>query len=463
MRENVDLIVYGGVVVTLDADRNLISDGALAVRGGYIVFVGKASEVRSRFSATETLGGSDKLVLPGLIDGHNHAPHFLSKGMIDDMPLPERWRERVWPYEAGLTESEAEIACTGTFLEMVRNGTTCFADPGTFHPDAVARAALSVGIRGVVSRLTWDVYDPTAPAAYNDDTSAALQKAEAVLDRWHGQANGRLRAWFSLVRGSHVSDELIDLIRERASVRGVGIHSHLATTRTELETARKVWGTTPVGRYRELGLLARNCYLVHMGWITDEDVDAVVEADVSVCHCPSASMFGGFGCVTHGKFPELIARGVRVTLGSDACAISRFLDMVRIMYLAACAHKDVKTDSTVIGAHKAFEMATVDAAKALMWDDEIGSLEVGKKADIVIADATGLEWEPNPLDNPIGNLVYSSNGSAVSSVIIDGRVVMEERTFRDFDLDRFTAEARAASHSVLARMGVTVRRPWPLR
>ena len=437
MREQVDLVIQGGAVVTVDAARRVITDGAVAVRAGTIVFVGKAAEAGERFAAQRTLGGPDKLVFPGLIDGHNHPIHFLSKGMIDDMAYPERWRDRVWPYESGLVESEAELACTGTFLEMIRRGTTCFADPGTFHPDAVGRAALRTGIRGVISRLTWDVHDPTAPAEYNDDTAGAFDKASAVIDRWRGEGGGRLRAWFSLVRSSHVSEALVELVREAAQARGVGIHSHLATTRTEFEAARERWGTTPVGRYRDLGLLARNAYLVHMGWLADEDVALLKAADASVCHCPSASMFGGFGCIAHGKYPELVAEGVRVVLGTDACAVSRFLDMVRIMYLAACAHKDVKTDPTVIGAHKALEMATADAAAALLWDDEIGSLEVGKRADLVIADTDGIEWQPNPFDNPVGNLVYSSDGSG-----------------------GFVAEANAASRGIMARMGAGLRRPW---
>lgn len=461
MRERADLIVFGGAVATLDAQRNIISDGAVVVRQGRIAFVGKAAQAKARYVAERKLGGPDKFVFPGLVDGHNHPVHFLSKGMIDDMPLPERWRTRVWPYEASIGEEETELACTGTFLEMVRRGTTCFVDPGSLHPDAVGRAALRVGIRGILSRLTWDVRDASAPD-YHDDTEMALEKAETVVDRWEGAGEGRLRAWFSLVRSSHVSEELVERIRTRAAARGVGVQSHLATTRAEYEAARSRWGTTPVGRYRDLGLLESNAYLVHMGWISDGDVELLKAHDVSVCHCPSASMLGGFGCVAHGRFPELVESGVRVTLGSDACAISRFLDMARIMYLAACAHKDVKTDPTVIGAHKAFEMATIDAAAATGWEREIGSLEIGKQADIVIADTDGIEWQPNPLENPVANFIYSSDGSAIRTVLIGGRIIMEDRVFPDIDLSQFYAQAGDASRAILQRMNAGVRRPWPL-
>jgi cytosine/adenosine deaminase-related metal-dependent hydrolase len=173
-------------------------------------------------------------------------------------------------------------------------------------------------------------------------------------------------------------------------------------------------------------------------------------------------MFGGFGCIAHGKFPELVENGVRVVLGTDACAISRFIDMVRIMYLVSCAHKDVKADPTVIGAHKAMEMATVDAAKALAWEDEIGSLEVGKLADIVIADASGIEWQPNPMDLPVANLVYSGNGSCVRTVIIDGRIVMEDRQFIMIDETDFAARAGAHARTIFARLGFEPRTVWPV-
>jgi 5-methylthioadenosine/S-adenosylhomocysteine deaminase len=458
-----DLIVRGGVVVTMDKNRNLIRDGAVAIRAGRILAVEKWHEIESAFRATKTLGGADKLVFPGLIDAHNHPSHFLSKGMIDDMRFPERWRDRVWPYEAGLTADEARIASTGTFLEMIRRGTTCFADPGTLQPDAVAEAALETGIRGVVARMSWDVADPTAPAEYNDTAGVALARGEEAIAKWYGAGGGRLRAWFSLVRGANVSETLVRSSKARADALGVGIHAHLATSQSEYDLAIKTWGITPVERYHRFGVLGPNAHLVHMGFISEEDISTLQALDASVCHCPSASMFGGFGCIAHGKFPELVRAGVRIALGTDACAVSRFLDMVRVMYLAACAHKDAKADPTVIGAHKAMEMATIDGARALLWDDEIGSLEAGKRADLVIADTDGIEWQPNPLANPIANLIYSSDGSCVRSVVINGRIVLEDRSFTTIDQHEFVSRSAYTSRAILARMGVGLRTVWPMQ
>jgi 5-methylthioadenosine/S-adenosylhomocysteine deaminase len=458
-----DLIIDAGVVVTMGPQRRLIRDGAVAIRGKRILAVDKSSAIAERYRAERTIGDSNKVVFPGLIDCHNHPVHFLSKGMIDDMRYPARWRDRVWPYEATLSAEETLVASTGTFLEMIRSGTTCFSDPGTLEPEAVAQAALDTGIRGVVARMTWDVHDPTAPSQFNDDTATALARGEECVQRCSGLGDGRVRAWFSLARADHVSDQLVRDIKRRADALKVGIHAHLSTTRGQVEAALREWGKTPVARYRDLGALGPNAHLVHMGAITDDDVSILREFDPSVCHCPSASMFGGFGCIAHGKFPELVENGVRVVLGTDACAVSRFIDMVRIMYLASCAHKDVKADPTVIGAHKAMEMATIDGARALLWDDEIGSLEPGKLADIVIADADGIEWQPNPMDLPVANLVYSANGSCVRTVIIDGRIVMEERRFTMIDEQDYAARASVCASAIFARLGVEPRTVWPVR
>lgn len=461
MSGRVNLLVRGGAVVTMDRERRILRDAAVAVAGNRIVAVGKWAELETRYRGARVIGGEDRLVFPGLIDCHNHPVHFLSKGMIDDMPFPERWRERVWPYEAGLSEDETRVAATGTFLEMIRRGTTCFSDPGTFRPEAVAAAAGEVGIRGVISRLTWDVHDPTAPAEYNDTTDGALARGEAAVTRWSGAFDGRLRAWFSLVRGTHVTPELVKATRRRADALNVGIHGHLSTTQSEFELALKTWGMSPVERYRQLGVLGPGTQLVHMGALSDSDVRILSESGTTVCHCPSASMFGGFGCVAHGKFPELVAAGVRVVLGTDACAVSRFLDMVRVMYLAACAHKDAKRDPTVIGAHKAMEMATVEAAEGLLWP-EIGSLMPGQLADIVVADTVGIEWQPNPFDNPVANLIYSSDGGCVRTVVIDGRVVLDEGTFTTVDERDYATRAARQSRQTLARLGLGLRTVWPV-
>lgn len=460
--EDCDILIIGGCVVTMNSQRHIIRDGAVTIKNGTITDVTKAEQLKqSQRRAKRTIDATGKLVIPGLIDSHNHPMHFLSKGIADDMPVQQRWRERIWPYEAHLTAAETKLSAIGTFMEMIQSGTTCFNDPGSFYPDAVAQAAIEVGIRGVVSRIAWDVRDPAAPD-YDDSTAEAFEKGEATVEKWHGAGEGQIRAAFSLVRSHHVTDELCKAVKRRAEQLEIIVHGHLCTTRQEVELSKQKTGSTPLERYRRLGILGPNLILVHMGWIEPQEVSTLAAHDVSVCHCPSASMFGGFGCIAHGKFPELVDAGVRVILGSDACAISRFVDMVRVIYLAACSHKDARADPTIIGAHKAFEMATIDAAHALGWEDAIGSLEVGKRADVVIADADGPVWHPRPFANPVANLVYSASGTSVRTVLIDGRVVLDDRQFMFVDVAATLAEADQVSKRVLDRHSITLNAPWPI-
>ncbi|MGO4837059.1 amidohydrolase family protein, partial [Rhizobiaceae sp. 2RAB30] len=228
----------------------------------------------------------------------------MSKGIVDDMPYPKRHHERVWPYEASLTPEESYVSATGTMLEMIRRGTTTFMDPGTPNVDSIGEAISDIGIRGVVSRLTWDVPDSKAPASYNDTTDQAATRGEAAVSRWHGAAEGRVRAAFSLSHQEHVTPELARLLSERSRALGVPIQSHLSVTRAALDAAVSRWGQTPVQRYQQFGVLGPNAVMVHMGGLTDDDVATLAETDTSVCHCPSASMFGGFGTISHGRFPE---------------------------------------------------------------------------------------------------------------------------------------------------------------
>jgi 5-methylthioadenosine/S-adenosylhomocysteine deaminase len=463
MTAEVDLMITGAAVITMDAERRILRDGAVAVRDGTIVAVGPRIELTAAHTASKTLGGRSSIVTPGLIDAHNHPTHYLSKGLADDVELSRRSYERIWPFEASLSEEEAYVGAVGTFVEMVRNGTTCFCDPGGYQPNAVARAARDVGIRGIVARETWDVLDPHAPASHRDEPEAAVEKAEEVVVAWHGACGDRIRAWFSLVRPSHVSDELCRRVKERADARGVGIHGHLVVSRTTDPNTRRVVGEgSAICRYDRLGLLAPNLALAHLGWVGPEEIALLASSDVKVVHCPSASMLGGFGVVAHGTFPEMVLAGLTVALGTDAGAISRFLDMVRVTYLAACAHKDARIDPEVMGAYWAFECATIGGARALLWETEIGSLESGKRADISVFDADEVEWHPNPAANPVANLVYSASGRSASSVVVDGRVLMEDRSMTSVDLAAVVAEADTVAGGVLSRIGHRPKPRWPV-
>lgn len=451
------ILIKAGSLVAMDPQRRVIPDADVLIDGDRIAWVGARADWVGAPPDAQLVDATDCVITPGLIDAHNHPIHFLSKGIADDRELSERSYRRVWPFEAALTDEEAYISSLGTFAEMLSHGTTCFADPGSLFPESVARAAEEIGIRGIVCREAWDVLDPHAPPGLLEPVDEVLRQGRAAVERLHHRAGGRIRAWLSLVRPASVTDELCRATATLAAELDVGIHGHMVVSRTSNASTQQVVGRgSAVSRYARLGVLGDRLLLAHLGALGDEEIDLLCDAGTAGVHCPSASMLGGFGTIAHGTFPEMLDRGMTVALGSDACAISRFVDMVRVAHLAACAHKDARIDPTVMGARVAFEMLTVGGARALRWQDEIGSLAPGMKADMSIFDTRGMAWHPNPLVNPVADLVYSASGAAVRTVLVDGEVVVDAGVPTRVDLGTLRSRTARAADAVLSRIGVTV-------
>jgi len=299
------------------------------------------------------------------------------------------------------------------------------------------------------------------PEKHFETTEVALKAAEGHVERWNGAAGGRLRAWTSLRYIFNVSDELCRGIKEIADRHGVGVHSHVAAVFGENEAIEERYGKRSLERYRDLGLFAPNLYLIHMGYPNEQEIRWLKEADVKVAHCPSASMHGAYGVIQNKMMPAMVEAGITVGLGTDSATAGRFLDMVRVMYLGACAHKDAYADATKMGAYKALEMATIDGARACLWDDQIGSLEAGKKADLVLFDMSGLHWHPNA--DPIASLVYAANGNDADTVIIDGLTVMKNRTLLTVDERQLVNDVKTAGAAWRGRAGMGDGTLWPVR
>jgi 5-methylthioadenosine/S-adenosylhomocysteine deaminase len=418
--------------------------------------------VLARHRAPHVIDASGKLVIPGLIDGHNHAFQYLSKGIGDDVDIMTWLYKRVYPYEAHVTAEEAYVGALGNYVQMIKSGTTCFNEIGGYHVDALAQAAIDTGVRGILNRSTRDIADQGAPLPEKlfENLETNLREGAAAVDKWNNAADGRLKCWFSLRYVFNVSDELCRSIKTLADARGVGIHAHAAAVEGENEAIVERFGKRSLERYYDLGLFGPNLYLVHMGYPNEREIQWLKEHDVKIAHCPSASMHGAYGVVGHGMMKRMIDEGLTVSLGTDSATAGRFLDMVRVMYLAACAHRDQFADATIMGAYKALEMATIDGARALLWEKEIGSLEPGKRADIVIVGMNGLHWHPN-LD-PVRSMIYAGDGNDVETVIIDGSVVMRNRVILTVDEDRVKRDVIRAGKAWIARSGMSLEMPWPI-
>ena len=456
-----NLVIKNACVVTMNAERTIHMCGAVAIEGNVITAVGSNTEVVRNHPADEVIDAGGMLVTPGLIDAHMHPAQYLSNGVGDDVDLATWLYGRVYPYETTLTPEEARLSALGAYAEAIKYGTTCFNDPGGHNADSSAQAAIDSGIRGIIGRSTQDHNDADfrAPAALIEDTETCIRNCEAHVSRWNGEADGRLRAGYSLRYIFNVSDELCRRLKQLADRDGVGLHAHCAESVEENPLALKKFGKRSMARYHDLDLFDANLYLIHMGHVSEKEIDWLVANNVKVAHCPSASMFLGLGNFSTRMFPKMLEAGVTVSLGTDSASAGGHLDMVRVMALAAFGHRDIAADPQLVGAHKALEMATIEGAKACLWEDGIGSIEVGKLADLVLFEADTIE--NHPARDPVSNLVYSFTGRNAHTVIINGQIVMRNRELLTIDESWLKKSLADASVAWRQRANVVLPQMWP--
>ncbi len=461
------LLINKGTLVTVDRERRIIKDGAVAIDGDRIIAVGKSDEVQQEFRAERTINARDKLVLPGLVDAHMHLVQTLSRGVADDVDLYSWLYDRVFPFESSLSEEEAYLSALLGCMEMVRTGTTCFADPGGNQIESAPRAIEQAGLRGIIAWRGVDTtVDEKRPIAtpVKASTEEVVTRNEALFKRFNGTAQGRIRVWFGLADCRAASERLIVRTAEKARELGTMVEIHIAGTEECVRHVIEHQGTTEIKYLQRLGVLGPDMLIIHAGWITAEEVPIIKEYDIKVCHCPGASMHGAYGSCSQGKFPELLEAGVTVALGVDSATANNSLDMFRAMYQAATCHKEARLHPSLVSPEQSLEMATINGARALRWEDEIGSLEVGKKADLILVDVSGPHWLPRQDFSLIPNLVYSGSGADVNTVIIDGAIVMEGREMKTVDEERVLAEVQKAGRQVLKRTGLEdkLRPRWPV-
>src|SRR3990170_2815940 len=296
------LIKNADYVITMDPQRRIIRGGAVAIEGNRIVGVGKTKELDDTYVRDVVIDARNKVVMPGLIDGHAHPAQQIAKGVADDVDEVTWVYKRMFPVEAELTPEDAYISALGEFVEMIKHGTTCHNNPGvpgvdTKNVDMTARAMKEIGMRGIISRYTFDMELPghNVPKKFLIPTEEQVKMNEEVVRKWNGAENDLIRAWFSWRLPYNASDLLITESKKLADKYGVGIHTHANMTRDEEEAVRAKWGCRTVERYQKLGALGPNMYMVHMGWTTLEEIDLLKKYDVKINHTPTASVHAALG------------------------------------------------------------------------------------------------------------------------------------------------------------------------
>src|SRR5580765_704963 len=434
---SVDLMIVGGTVVTMDKDKRVIEDGAVAIKGDKIVGVGKRADIVREFRAARTINVVGKAIIPGLINTHTHVPMVLFRGIADDLDLQEWLTKYVFPAEAKNVDEAFVRAGTRLGLaEMIRGGTTTYCDMYYFE-DAIADESKKAGVRGVLGKTVIDF-----PVADNKTNAEMMAYSERFIKKW--QNDPLIVPAMAPHAPYTVSTEHLKAIRALSDKLNAAVVIHVAETKKERDDIKKQYGDTPITYLNKIGFLSNRVIAAHTIWITDNEIDIMKRIGVGSAHNPQSNMKLASGVA---PVPTMLAKDVAVGLGTDGAASNNDLNMWEEMDTAAKLHKEFSGDPKVVSAEQAFEMATIRGARALHLDQLIGSLEAGKRADIAIVDFDDLNQ--TPFYNLYSHLVYATKANDVRTVIINGRVVMLDRRLLTLNENVIKIDANAFRDKII--------------
>src|SRR5215813_7860472 len=426
----VDLIIKGGTVVTMDGPRRVIDNGGVAVKSGRITAVGKSAEIERDYTAREVINAAGKVVIPGLINGHTHVPMTLFRGIADDLDLQEWLTKYIFPAEAkNVTEDFVRVGTRLGLAEMIRSGTTTYCDMYYFE-DAIADETFKAGMRGVLGETIIDF-----PVADNKTYDEGLAYTERFVKKWQG--NALIVPAIAPHAPYTVSEAHLKAARALSDRTGAPIVTHIEETKREVDDSVKAKGASPIEYLNRIGFLNNRVIAAHVVWPSEEELGLLKQFGVGIVHNPQSNMKLASGVA---PVPQMLKNDLPVGLGTDGAASNNDLSLWEEMDTAAKLHKLISRDPKVVSAQEAFEMATIRGARALHLEKEIGSIEKGKRADLVMVDLDALNQ--TPYYNIYSDLVYATKAGDVRTVIIEGRVVMRDRRLLTLNEETIKADAR---------------------
>lgn len=442
-RTRADLIVRGGTIVTMDKERRVIDDGSVVVRNGRIVAVGTRAAIDAKYGARETIDARGKVIVPGLINGHTHIPMTLFRGLADDLDLQDWLTKYIFPAEAkNVTEEFVRVGTRLGLAEMIRGGTTTYCDMYYFE-DAIAEETSKAGVRGVLGETVIDF-----PVADNKTWPEAMAYTERFVKKWKG--NQLITAAIAPHAPYTVSEEHLKAVHAFSERTGAPVVTHVSETRREVEDSIKAKGMSPVDYLARIGFLNNRVIAAHVVHPTVDEIGVLKRFGVGVVHNPQSNMKLASGIM---PVPQMLKADMDLGLGTDGAASNNDLNMWEEIDTTAKLHKVFTMDPKVVTAEQAFEMATIRGARALHLEREIGSIEKGKRADIVIVDLDDLNQ--TPLYNIYSHLVYATKADDVRTVIIQGRVVMRDRRLLTLDEQDIKARARVFREQIIKSLAAS--------
>lgn len=434
------VLLEGGTVVTMN-DAFDIVEGDVFIEGDRIVEVGPRAAGRKKVD--EVVDCVGRLVIPGLVQPHIHLCQTLFRGFADDLELLDWLDQRVWPMEAGHTHESLYTSSLLGASELLRGGTTAILDMGTVHhTDAIFEACAKVGLRATIGKAMMDV-GQGVPAGLRESTKASLEQSLALAERWHGAENGRLRYAFAPRFVLSCSEGLLVEVVREAKARGLMMHTHASENQNEIAAVRERCGVDNVTYLHQLGMSGPDTVYAHCVWVTAHEQRILADTGTSVAHCPSSNLKLGSG---FARVPDLLELGINVGLAADGAPCNNNLDAFNEMRLAGLIHKP-RFGATALPARTVLEMATRRGARALMLEDEIGALEPGKKADVVVVDPRQLH--STPYSDPYSVLVYATGRTDVEHVFVDGVCRVKRGKVQGIQPRRLMAQANQHAQKIV--------------
>lgn len=414
---------------------NEMKKGSVLVENDKIIEI---SEKVGQKNADEIINGEKKILMPGIVNTHTHLSMNLLRGLADDLPLDTWLNDHIWPVEANLNGDYCYAGALLACVEMIKSGTTTFNDM-YFFMDYVAKAVDEAGLRGMLCHGMIDLGD-------EEKRKVEFKETERIIEKCHNTADGRIKVAFGPHAPYTCSEELLRGVKEKADKMGLKIHIHVSETEFEVQQVTEAHGARPFEYLNEIGFLGNDVIAAHAVWLSDKEIEIIKDTGVNLSHNPASNMKLASGISPVSK---LIEAGVNVTLGTDGTASNNNLDMIEEMKLAALLQKVNTGDSTVLPAEKVFEMATINGAKALGLQDEIGTIEVGKKADLVLLDMKTSHL--TPFRHPISHMVYAANGGDVDTTICNGEILMRNKKLEVLDEVEVIKLAEDAAEDLLSK------------
>ncbi len=434
------ILLKGGTMVTMNPQRE-VGEGDLLIEGDRIAALGHKPQGRRKID--ETVDCTGMLIIPGLIQPHIHLCQTLFRGYADDLELLDWLQQRIWPFEGGHSYDSLYTSALLGASELLRTGTTAILDMGTVHhTDAIFEACKKVGLRATIGKAMMDA-GQNIPAGLRETTESSIEESLRLAEVWHNTENGRLRYAFAPRFVLSCSEALMVQTVKEARARGLMLHTHASENSQEIAAVRERFGDDNVSYLHSIGMSGPDTVLAHGVWLTSAEQRILRETHTHLAHCPSSNMKLASG---YARIPDLLSMGINVGLAADGAPCNNNLDAFMEMRLAALIHKP-RFGPTAMPAQTVFEMATLNGAKALGLEQEIGSLEAGKRADVVVVDPQQLGVVPS--SNPYSALVYSLTGKDVEHVFVDGEQRVRKGRVLGIQTKRLFADARAHAHKIV--------------